>query len=696
MTDFRLSPGSRYPTGAFWDGKGTNFSVFSRHATAVELVLYERAENPAPIRVIKLDPRTNRTFFFWHVYLEGLGPGIHYTWRMDGPNDIRSSGHRFNRDRELVDPWARGVTATLWNRVRACSPGAKGVPSIRGMVVDTSYDWQDDQPLNRAPEDSIIYELHVGGFTKHPSAGVKYPGTFHAIIEKIPYLKDLGITDVELLPIMAFDEQDLPDGTRNRGLKNFWGYSTHSYYSPHPRYCVSPERGTHLREFRDMVKALHKAGIGVIMDVVFNHTAEGDASGPVINFKGIGNSTFYHLEPHDRSIYRDYAGCGNTFNCNHPLVAAFIVDCLEFWVREMHVDGFRFDLASVLTRGEDGNPMYHAPVLWHIEFSDVLAHSRVIAEAWDATGLYQVGAFPGYRWAEWNGQYRDVMRRFVRGDRGIVGEVASRIAGSSDLYQKGGRLPTNSVNFVTCHDGFTLRDLVSYHGKRNHANGEGNRDGSDHNLSWNCGIEGETRNTAVTKLRTRQAKNFVAILLLSQGVPMLLSGDEVLRTQWGNNNAYCQDNRIGWFDWTLTDSNRDMLRFVREMISFRKRHRCVMRSRFLTGLREQGSRLPDVTWHGEKLHKPPWDDADAQKLAFTLGRTSSDEEDLHVMLNMSDHPRRMGLPRVPERQWHRAIDTWEPAPIDIQEPRHQTPINEHTYLVRAHSVVVLESRTVPE
>ncbi|MEW6349687.1 MAG: glycogen debranching protein GlgX [Thermodesulfobacteriota bacterium] len=692
MTKSSPSPGSRYPTGVYWDGKGTNFSVFSRYATAVELLLYERAESLAPFQVIKLDPRTNRTFFFWHVYLEGLGPGTHYTWRMDGPNDIRLSGHRFDRDRELLDPWGRAVTDRLWNRVRACAPGAKGVPGIRAMVVDTSYDWQGDRPLHRAAEDSVIYELHVGGFTRHSSSGVAHPGAFRGVIEKIPYLKSLGVTDVELLPIMAFDEQDVPEDVRNRGLKNFWGYSTHSYFAPHPGYCVSPELGTHLTEFRDMVKELHKADIGVILDVVFNHTGEGGATGPVINFKGMGNATFYHLEPHDRGIYRDYTGCGNTVNCNHPLVAAFIVDCLEFWVREMHVDGFRFDLASVLARGEDGNPMYHAPVLWHIEFSEVLARTKVIAEAWDATGLYQVGAFPGFRWAEWNGRYRDVMRRFMRGDRGIVGELASRIAGSSDLYQDDGRLPTNSVNFVTCHDGFTLHDLVSYHRKRNEANGEDNHDGTDDNLSWNCGVEGETTDMSVLRLRERQAKNFVAILLLSQGVPMLLSGDEVLRTQWGNNNAYCQDSRIGWFDWTLTESHRDMLRFVREMIAFRKRHACLRRSLWLTGVKEEGSRLPDVTWHGAKLNNPPWDSADAQELAFTLGGSTPMEEDLHVMLNMSDQPKSMELPRLPGRQWHRAIDTWEPAPHDIHEPRGQTLIKETTYPVRAHSVVVLESR----
>ena len=694
MVEYKAFPGSRYPLGAHWEGKGTNFSIFSRHAAEAKLVLYERDDSLVPFMSVQLDPMVNRTFFFWHVYLEGVGPGTHYTWRVGGPNDVRVSGNRFDSDRELLDPWARAVTVSLWDRAKARTLPPREAPSMRGMVIDQNYDWEGDQPINHSSGDSIIYELHVGGFTKHPSAGVLHPGTFSGLVEKIPYLKELGITCVELLPVMAFDEQDLPLATNRAGLKNFWGYSTHSYFSPHPGYCVSPELGTHLTEFRDMVKALHSAGIGVIMDVVFNHTAEGGADGPVINFKGIGNSSFYHLEPHDRSIYRDYTGCGNTVNCNHPMVAAFIVDCLEFWVREMHVDGFRFDLASVLARGEDGRPMYHAPVLWSIEFSDTLARSRVIAEAWDAGGLYQVGAFPGFRWAEWNGQYRDVIRHFVRGDRGVAGEVASRIGGSSDLYQADGRLPTNSVNYVTCHDGFTLNDLVGYNSKHNYANGEDNRDGSNDNLSWDCGIEGETTDPGVQILRKRQAKNFIAILLLSQGIPMLLAGDEVFRSQWGNNNAYCQDNRIGWFDWALTEKHNGMFRFVSRMIAFRKRHPALRRTRFFSGKQEPGRRFPDIAWHGVKLNEPPWFDVDAQVLAFTMGSAAPGEPDIHVMLNMSDQACRMEVPYDSGLRWFRAIDTWEQSPADIQDPQDQSRVITRDYLVRQHSVAVLESRPV--
>jgi glycogen operon protein len=497
---------------------------------------------------------------------------------------------------------------------------------------------------------------------------------------------------VELMPVMAFDEQDVPPGVAMRGLKNYWGYSTHSFYSPHPGYCVSPQQGTHQREFRDMVKALHRVGIGVILDVVFNHTAEGGSDGPIISFKGFGNEMFYHLDAADRSRYRDYTGCGNTVNANHPLITRFITECLEYWVRKMHVDGFRFDLASALARGEDGNPQYHAPVLWSIEFSAALARTGLIAEAWDAGGLYQVGDFPGFRWLEWNGRYRDVMRRFVRGDPGLISEVATRLAGSSDLYQAAGRLPVNSINFVTSHDGFTLFDQLSYQDKHNDANGEGNRDGHNDNLSWNCGVEGDTNDINVRLLRQRQAKNFMALLLISHGVPMLLAGDEVLRTQRGNNNAWCQDNELSWFDWTLTETNRDMLRFTREMVAFRKRHACLRRRRFLSGDVPPGGQLPDVVWHGFELQQPLWHDSHGQLLAYTLAAVESREEHLHIICNMSEQSLELGLPSLEGRVWYRAIDTAEPAADDILPPHQQQPIDAQRYAVRPRSVAVFESR----
>ncbi|MBI4791513.1 MAG: glycogen debranching protein GlgX [Deltaproteobacteria bacterium] len=692
MEQYPVNPGRRYPPGATFSARGTNFCIFSRQATTMELLLYRGPESLQPFQVITLDPHENRTFFFWHVFVEGLPAGTCYTWRADGPDDTRLSGNRFNREKELLDPWAKTVVDNLWDRRRTCRPGPSNGHSMRAMVVKVDdYDWEGDTPLHHSPEKTIIYELHVAGFTRHQSSGVSHPGTYSGLIEKIPYLKELGITAVELLPVMAFDEQDLPESSRRLGLKNFWGYSTHSFYSPHPHYCTNPLADNHIREFRDMVKALHKADIAVILDVVFNHTAEGNEDGPLINFKGLANSGFYHLEPHDRRLYRDYTGCGNSVNCNHPLVARFIVYSLEYWVREMHIDAFRFDLASVLARGMDGRPDYYAPVIWSIEFSGILARTGLIAEAWDAGGLYQVGGFPGFRWAEWNGRYRDVVREFVRGDKGTAAEMATRYCGSSDLYESSGRLPSNSINFVTCHDGFTLWDLVSYNEKHNRANGENNRDGCNDNLSWNCGHEGETTDGSVLALRRRQARNFMAILLLSHGVPMLLCGDEVLRSQRGNNNCYCQDNELSWFDWTLVEKNREMFRFIREMIAFRKRHPCLMRRRFFTGSRQKSDRLPDITWHGRRLQQPAWNDPKANLLAFTLGG-SGDEEDLHIIFNMTNRAQTFALPDVPGRTWHQAIDTGAPGPDDIRLPADQRRCEEKFCKVKARSVVVLESR----
>jgi len=692
---YTIHAGHRYPVGATPMESGTNFCVFSRHATRMQLLLYKKPDSRQPFQTIELNPEINRTFFFWHVFIEGLTgkEKITYTWKADGP-DNPEAGYRFNPEIELLDPWSRATTDVLWQRPWNRGPKAhQSGPSMRAMALPkNSYDWQGDVPLRRPCAEEIIYELHVGGFTRHPNSEVAHPGTFSGVIEKIPYLKNLGINAIELLPVMAYDEYDVPDQVRDLGLKNYWGYATHSFFSPHPGYCVRPLSGEHGNEFRDMVKALHKAGISIILDVVYNHTAEGGADGPIINFKGMMNRAFYHLEKTDLSKYRNFSGCGNTVNCNHPLVARFILESLEYWVREFHVDGFRFDLASILARGEDGNPMYHAPVVWNIEFSDILAHTRLIAEAWDAGGLYQVGGFPGYRWAEWNGRYRDVVRRFVRGDKGLIAEFATRLTGSSDLYQAQGRLPTNSINFVTCHDGFTLYDLVSYNEKHNQANGENNRDGEDHNYSWNCGIEGKTDNPEILALRLRLAKNFIAILMLSQGVPMLPAGDEVLRSQQGNNNCYCQDNELSWFDWTLPKKNREMYRFTRQMIGFRKRHPLLMRNRFFTGKTVKISGMPDICWHGKRLHKPQWNDPETQVLACTISRVEPEEEDLHLIFNMSEKKMRMYLPKIKHRQWYRCINTSQKTPDDIIEKKRQRAIQAQTIRINSRSVVVLESR----
>jgi glycogen operon protein len=691
---YRTSPGVRYPPGAKPEADGVNFSVFSRHATQVELLLFEQADSPEPFQVIVLQAEVNRTFFAWHVYVEALPVGTWYAWRMDGPSDTRESGLRFDKDKLLLDPWSRVVSDRLWDRRAAQRPGDNSRCSMRGMVVDESYDWEGDAPLAVANENAVIYELHVGGFTRHPSSAVDESGSFKGLMEKIPYLESLGITHVELMPVMAFDVQDVPESTADLGLSNYWGYSTHSFFAPHPGYCVTSEQGTQLQEFRDLVKALHRAGIGVILDVVFNHTAEGGAGGPIISFKGIDNNVFYHLDSYDKTVFRDYTGCGNTVNCNHPVVTNFIISCLEYWVREIHVDGFRFDLASALARGEDGEPLHDAPVLWGIELSDQLSRNRLIAEAWDAAGLYQVGSFPGYRWAEWNGRYRDVIRRCLRGEKGLISELATRMSGSSDFYKPQHRLPINSINFITCHDGFTLWDLFSYNEKHNQANGEDNRDGHKENLSFNHGVEGETDDPEILARRRQQAKNAIAILLLSQGVPMLLAGDEVLNTQAGNNNSYCQDNEMSWFDWSLVATNADMLRFVRLMIALRKRHPCLMRRRFLTGLQLEARGMRDVSWHGKELDAPLWHDPEAQVLAFTLAAVSDDEADLHVMLNLSETGLDMELPSIPGRELCLSVDTAQSTPADIVDPQDQTPFDGRIYPVAARTVVVFEAVAV--
>jgi len=689
---FLTLPGRRYPLGASIEAGGVNFSIFSRHATGAELLLYAGAEATAPFQIIRLDPEIHHTFFSWHLLVVDLPVGIHYTWRLEGPQDTRGQGWRYDPRVELVDPWARAMHGGSWDRWRRHRVGILPHDSLRGVVMgnEDDYDWEGDAPLRLPPEDMVIYELHVGGFTRHPSAGVRYPGTFRGLIEKIPYLKSLGITHVELMPIMAFDEQDVPPGVHERGLSNFWGYSTHSFFAPHPGYCAASEPQHHRDEFRDMVKALHRAGIGIILDVVFNHTAEGGAGGPTINFKGFGNETFYLLDSLDKGIYLDFTGCGNTLNANHPFVARFILDCLEYWVRAMHVDGFRFDLASALARGEDGQPLHNPPLLWGIELSDDLAHTEIIAEAWDAAGLYQVGAFPGYRWMEWNGRYRDSVRRFVRGDAGLIGEIASRIAGSSDLYQANLRLPINSVNFVTCHDGFTLWDLVSYDRKHNELNGEGSRDGTNDNLSWNCGSEGPTQDEAILALRQRQARNFLAILFLSQGIPMLLAGDEVLRTQGGNNNAWCQDNATGWFDWRLVQDNAEMLQFVTGLAALRWRHPSLRRRRFLTGRPRNPSTSPDIIWLGPEGQPPRWDEPRCQALAFVLAAVAETEADLFVMLNMDRQDRHFRLPSLSGRRWHLALATaGHPSP-GVVPPEQQVPLDRDHWHLPGHSLAVLE------
>ncbi len=690
-TCYPVSTGVPRPLGAHATESGVNFSVFSRNATAVELLLFDRSNKTAPFQIVRLDPRKNRSSHFWHVLVEDLPVGTCYGCRVYGPNDP-AHGHRFNPNKVLLDPYARAIYSSRWNRADACHAGDNEATALLGVVTESNgYDWEGDAPLTQPPSDTIIYEMHVGGFTRHPSAEVENPGTFSAVVEKIPYLKELGVTAVELMPIMHFDSKSIighaPDGTP---VRDYWGYSPIGFFVPHADYCVSDDPLDAADEFRDMVKSLHRAGIAVILDVVFNHTTEGNEDGPTIHFKGLDNSVYYHLENDDRSKYKNYSGCGNTMNCNHPVVDTLIVECLEFWVRDMHVDGFRFDQGSILARGQEGSVVPHPPVVWHIELSETLSQTRIIAEAWDAAGLYHLGFFPGWRWSEWNGRYRDNIRRYVKGDGGILPAVASAMSASPELYQDDGRHPANSINFVTCHDGFTLNDLVSYNEKHNLDNGEDGKDGLDYNISWNCGVEGPTDDPAIQTLRVRQIKNYVSLLFLAQGTPMMLMGDEVRRTQKGNNNAYCHDNELAWLDWNRREDHADIFRFFKEIIAFRKRHRALRHTRFFDGkINPRG--LPEITWHGTRLNDPGWRDIDGHGLAFTLAGDGQDV-DLHIIMNSYWDELLFELPQLGGRRWYRAVDTSRPSPDDILADGHEQLFTGRKISVPARAVIVLVSR----
>jgi len=528
------SVGSVFPLGATASDDGVNFCVFSKSANSVELVLFDHPEDTAPSHKVLLHPRKNRTYHYWHVFVPDIGPGQIYGYRVHGPYEPYR-GMRFDPEKVLLDPYGRAVVVPEgYSRPSASMPGDNCSSAMKSVVTMAgSYDWEDDLPPKRPFASTVLYEMYVRGFTAHPNSGVSRDkrGTYAGLVEKIPYLQDLGITAVELLPVFHFDEQDAP-----RGFTNYWGYAPVSFFAPHPAYSSRRDPLGPVDEFRDMVKALHRAGIEVILDVVYNHTAEGSHEGPTLSFRGFENDSYYILEK-DRSLYANYTGCGNTLNASNPFVRRMIIDSLHYWVEEMHVDGFRFDLASILSRDEQGIPLQNPPVLWDIETDPVLAGVKLIAEAWDAAGLYQVGSFVGDSWKEWNGRFRDDVRSFLKGDPGAISGFASRLLGSPDIYGHEEREPEQSVNFVTCHDGFTLNDLVSYNQKHNDANGEDNRDGSNDNLSWNCGIEGPTDDQEVEKLRNSQVRNFFSVILLSPGAPMLLMGDEVRRTQYGNNNA---------------------------------------------------------------------------------------------------------------------------------------------------------------
>jgi len=633
------------PLGSSPRRGGVNFAVFSRHATALSLVLFEPgSESP---RELPLDPRFHRTGDVWHAFVRGLERGFEYGFRADGPV---TAHHRFDRSRVLLDPYTRAVAGLERWGGRHTPPHAIALDD----ALHGDFDWANDQPLNIPLADTVIYEMHVRGFTVDRSSRVAHPGTFEGLIEKIPYLKSLGITAVELLPITEFDETMVPvpvNPITGEPLRNFWGYQPIAFFAPKASYAADGRAGAQVPAFKHLVRELHEARIEVILDLVFNHTGEGKIDGRTTSFRGLDNATYY-LADAQTGAYLDYSGCGNTMNCNHPVVRDFILDCLRYWVTDMHVDGFRFDLASVLGRGQDGSVLANPPLLERIAADPVLANTKLIAEAWDAAGLYQVGTFPASgRWAEWNGRFRDDMRRFLRAEAGLAGAVATRLAGSPDLYRDDGRFAYHSINFITSHDGFTLRDLVSYDVKHNEGNGEESLDGMNENDSWNCGFEGEGAPPDVDALRARQQRNALVLLMLSKGVPMLLAGDECGRTQGGNNNAYSQDSPVSWVNWSAADE--DLRRFTAGLIALR---------RSLPHLRDGGfyDPYPDgsagVVWHGLRPDEPDWSH-ESRLVVFALP-PDGDAGELYVAINMHWEGVELELPSAAGGgRWRRVLDT---------------------------------------
>lgn len=693
-TDIRR--GVPLPLGAHASEGGANFALFSRHASYVRLELFDRAHDAVPARAIDLDPVRNRTGDVWHVWVQGIQTGQLYAYRVDGPYRPQD-GHRFNFRKLLLDPFATAISQrSPWDfgPARGYDPAA---PDPKPSPVDDAgampkcvfihepFHWHDDLPPRRPWSETVIYETHIRGFTVHPTAGVDHPGTYRGLMEKIPYLKALGVTAVELMPVHEFNEWQLPVSNPQTGepLRNYWGYDPVAFLAPKAAYSSAGGQGQQTLEFKEMVRALHQAGIEVILDVVFNHTAEGNELGPTLSFRGIDNAIFYMLTP-DLRHYRNYAGTGNTLNANHPVVRDHILGALRHWVVEMHVDGFRFDLASILGRDGTGRLLASAPLLERIAEDPILRDVKLIAEAWDAAGAYEVGSFSERRWAEWNGRYRDDVRRFWRGDAGMLGLFASRLCGSADIYAQSGKGPEASINFVTCHDGFTLNDLVSYRAKHNEANGEDNRDGSDANFSDACGIEGASTDPAIEAMRSRQIRNFLLTLLISRGVPMLLGGDEFRRTQGGNNNAWCQDNETSWVDWNLLEQHRELHRFVRELLAFRRAHPVLSRERFYTEA--------EIQWFGPDGNVPDWFDPSARQLACRIREDAHDG--LFLIFNAGSECVDFRVPEAPDdRHWHRVVDTHRPAPEDIASPgralRLDAPV---AYQVAPRTGIVLATR----
>lgn len=695
-TDVRV--GLPLPMGTYACGNGTNFSLFSRHASRVRLELFNHPDDATAARVIDLNPARNRTGDVWHVWVEGIRPGQLYAYRVDGPYQPKD-GHRFNFNKLLLDPFAtaismlptwefgpaRGYDPSVSEEDSVCSTVDNAGAMPKCVCTQEYFDWHEDRPPRHPWSTTVIYETHVRGFTIHPSSGVEHPGTYRGLMEKIPYFKELGVTAVELMPVQEFNEHQVIgiNPQTGRPLRKYWGYDPVVFCAPKASYSSSGGVGQQTLEFKEMVRAFHDAGIEVILDVVFNHTAEGNERGPTLSFRGMENQIFYMLED-DKRNYRDYTGTGNTINANHPVVRDHILTALRYWVVEMHVDGFRFDLAAVLGRGRSGDVLPNPPLLERIAEDPILRDVKIIAEAWDAAGAYEVGSFSERRWAEWNGQYRDDIRRFWRGDDGFLGLFAQRICGSADIYSKSGKGPESSINFVTCHDGFTLQDLVSYRQKHNEANGENNRDGANDNFSENYGAEGETADGWINAIRKRQIKNFLLTLFISRGVPMLLGGDEFRRTQRGNNNAYCQDNETSWYDWSTLEQYQEIYHFTRGMIAFRRAHRMLSTEQFYTDA--------EIHWFSHQGDLPRWTDPKEKQLACLI--YENDHLALFLMFNASTEAVDFYLPPMPNgARWHLAVDTSHEAPEDLFDAGNEPLLDQsQAYHLTTRSSAILVAR----
>ena len=686
---YKLRVGKALPFGTSIVPGGVNFSIFSRDATSCTLVLFNKNEEIPFVEIPFYEE-----FRIGNVYTMTVFDldyeNIEYGYRMDGPNNPRE-GYAFDKNKVLLDPYAKAIGGREhWLK----EPDWSRQFQHRGRIIFDDFDWGNDKALEIPMEDLIIYEAHVRSLTKHTSSKVKYPGTFAAIREKIPYFKELGINCLELMPVFEFDEfeNSKKSPVNDNLLVNYWGYSTVGFFAPKSGYAATGKYGMEVDEFKAFVKEMHKNGIEIILDVVFNHTAEGNEMGPTISFRGLDNKTYYILTP--EGYYYNFSGCGNTLNCNNPIVRNMILDALRYWASEYHIDGFRFDLAAILGRDQNGAPMANPPLLETLAFDPILGKCKLIAEAWDAGGLYQVGSFPSWgRWAEWNGKYRDDVRKFVKGESG---NIIQRMEGSPDLYRWQNRGTTASINFVTCHDGFTLMDTVSYNDKHNEANGENNNDGSNDNYSWNCGWEGSCDIEEINSLRKRQIKNFISILLTSQGVPMLLAGDEIGNSQFGNNNAYCQDNEISWINWDFLEENKEIFEYFKKMIAFRKAHPVLRNKYHFRGYDYMGSGLPDVSWHGVSSWKPEHNSLTLAVMYCGKHAKNGTEKDntIYIAMNMHWELHGFELPKLPNNEkWHIFSNTAMPQGQDVWDLGKEPLIDNQDYiLLTPKSVVILVAK----